>query len=319
MNKNEKSISIKTLKALCHIIDEYLIIRKDLDRFYQDKTRASYHNLFKMLNGKHVFCRSWERKFYKNNKDILKKIQNYSPILEFIGDKQDRDYFYNYLIVHQEDLDIIKKVVNKIEKLGINYIYLNENADFTQTTNCVYKNFVNNNAIHFYDNMLPVINYSSSLIKYKTASSNYDIVFNPYPILKNDKVIFPNIGVQKIILNSLVFDSKKLPKKLDKENTFDQILALEKQIEKEKTLLREVVDAEVYLAILERETACIEQSLATNELGNEYQNHLNKIKLQIDAIRMLNSKYADYMNQQSIVSLEDLEQEKTRQLKIKQS
>ena len=216
MNKNEKSISIKTLKALCHIIDEYLIIRKDLDRFYQDKTRASYHNLFKMLNGKHVFCRSWERKFYKNNKDILKKIQNYSPILEFIGDKQDRDYFYNYLIVHQEDLDIIKKVVNKIEKLGINYIYLNENADFTQTTNCVYKNFVNNNAIHFYDNMLPVINYSSSLIKYKTASSNYDIVFNPYPILKNDKVIFPNIGVQKIILNSLVFDSKKLPKKLDK-------------------------------------------------------------------------------------------------------
>ena len=80
-----------------------------------------------------------------------------------------------------------------------------------------------------------------------------------------------------------------------------------------------MVDAEVYLAILERETACIEQSLATNELGNEYQNHLNKIKLQIDAIRMLNSKYADYMNQQSIVSLEDLEQEKTRQLKIKQS
>ncbi len=53
-----------------------------------------------MLKGKPVFSKSWERKFYKNNKDILKKIQNYSPILEFIGDKQDRDYFYNYLIVH---------------------------------------------------------------------------------------------------------------------------------------------------------------------------------------------------------------------------
>ena len=34
MNKYEKSISIKTLKALCHIMDEYLNLRKDLDKFY---------------------------------------------------------------------------------------------------------------------------------------------------------------------------------------------------------------------------------------------------------------------------------------------
>ncbi len=311
MSKDKKRISTKTLRALCYIVDDYPALRKQLDMFYEGNTLSSFHNLLKMLHDKPVLCKSWERKFYKNNKEVLKKIQNYSPVLEFIADRQDRDYFYNYLIAHREDLEVIKEVVNKLDGIGVYKIEFDETADFTHETQQVNRNFYYNIFLNYYDNIKVVPGHYFPDICYKTLGSPYKLECKIVPV----KEI---VNFSKITLNSLVFEEKSLPNAINKECLFDKIVSLDDSIKESKKLVQEVVDLEVYAAILQAETEKVQQNIFNlpSQFSPDYINNIQAIKDYLDTLKLLNAQCYDYIvKQQNLLTEEEYANDKNNELK----
>ena len=114
-------------------------------------------------------------------------------------------FFYHYLQEHEEEIPRIFLVVDKLKKLGISEVTLDESADFTDE---VYSTFDASN-ITLLDNMKILPTYYQGEACYHSLDSKYKIT---RPL---DEKNWPYNDSREITLTSLAIDSKTLPDSLE--------------------------------------------------------------------------------------------------------
>ena len=327
MEKEKTPISahVNNLIILCHILNDYDEFTQNLTKLIKTKyNRDIVYNLYKISNGKPVVGSKKVKKFYQENKSVIDTINKFSNISEFINynydwqgnlrEDCDLDFFYKYITSHQEDLERMLSMLEKIKKLGFYELQFDEELDFTNNEYKIYTRFNDNFRISYLDNMEAVPNYRSDVVEYKTTGSNYEIVadvsFSDLSKYKYDK---------KIIVNSLLFDYKRLPEDITKEFTFDRIVSLKKEQQEDCDTIRDSVDLSISVDDLYSQfgiTSRIIERLKNVESKEQLREILLGIKSYLDQLKSISSKYDDSVAQSdSTITKEKLQEEKQLYLK----
>lgn len=227
MEKSNKEyvVDVNNLIALCYILDEYPTFSSNLSNFILHKyNREKVYSLYQISYEKKKKLFSGKvKKFYKENKEVIDKINKFSDVSRFINlnfdsqgdmiEESEIDFFYEYFIVNRDKLDKILLVLEKIKSLGYNEIHFDETNHFETKEYRICADL--NIEFSFFDNISIIPNYSDNVINYRPLKSNYKMDFNLY-----DK---------SITLNNFLFDSHILPESLDKEYLFKKVLEEKKK------------------------------------------------------------------------------------------
>jgi len=296
MGKNYKA-ETNNIIALCHILDDFEEFNKRLIPVISSKYNRNFvFKLWDISKGKFRFGARKAKKFYKENKSVIDTINKYTDITRFINtnydwqgnpyDNSGLQFFYEYISSNRENIDKILEVLEKIKELGFDGFEFNENLDFTTESYDVYPDFRRNYFITYVDNIVVPPSYVSH-IDYGTTFSNYKM-----------KLDFTGGRISKycssITLNSLLFDSKRLPKKLDKENIFDSILALKNLQEDKSANIRNSVDLSISVYDLAYRlgiTTNIINRLDGVENKEQLIETLTRIKTDVEKLQTLSEEY----------------------------
>lgn len=143
--------------------------------------------------------------------------------------EEDDRFFYAYIYRHRNKKKQILETLTKIKKLGIETVLFNENADFTGKEYSMIIdrwNYTPYTRVDYLDNMKAIPNYENNVIKYVSLDSHYLITVETSMDGIFDKG-------KEIKLNSLIFDSNRLPDSVDKEDLVKKIIGL-RQNEQER-------------------------------------------------------------------------------------
>lgn len=324
MKKKEiKKIEVDTLIALCHIMNDYEKFINDLSKLMSNK--HNIHNIYKLTNiskGNNVIGGRKYKKFYLENQVVIDEINKHTYISNFINnyynnkyefcDNENITFFYKYLLEHKEKLEQIIQLLEKIKKLGINNLILDEKAIFTEQEYKIYIPFTDNFNIEYIDNIEIIPNYQNNEVKYKTASSDYKIVLG-----RTDDVF--RMYDRKIIVNNLLFSHERLPQTITKENIFDKIVNLKEEQKEKCNAIRNSVDLSVSIDALN--TEFIKANEIADRLENiknkdEFHDVLLKTKECLDRLQLLSNQYNENISKSELnVTNEDLQREKQLYLK----
>lgn len=316
--KTPISVHVNNLIALCHILNDYDEFTQNLTRLIKGKNnRDIVYNLYRISKGQVVIGSKKVKRFYENNKSVIDTINKFSSISEFItynydcrGNLREEpgvDFFYKYITCHQNDLETILSLLEKIKKLGFDRLEFNEELDFTNNEYKVYTRFNDNFIVSYLDNMKAVPNYRSDVVEYRTTGSNYEIVadFSFSDLSKYGK---------KIIINSLLFDYKTLPEDITKEFIFDKIVSLKKEQQEDCDIIRNSVNLSIGVDDLYSQfntTSRIIECLKNVESKEQLHEILIGIKSYLEQLKSLSSKYDDSVSQNdSPITREKLQEEK---------
>lgn len=313
----EKKYSAKTnnIIALCHIIDNFEEFEKRLNPMISTKHNKDFgFRLLDVSKGKFKLGTRKAKKFYNENKEIIDTINKYSNISDFINSNYNwkgepngnLQFFYQYISKHKDEIDKIIKMLETLKQLGFYEFKFNENLDFTKEIYDVSPDFGRNLYIIYVDNIQVIPDYIEH-ISYKTLNSNYKIKLN---IIGYD---FFGFG-REILLNSLLFDPKSFPEKIDRENTFEYILKLKKEQKEQAEIIKNSVNLGVSVLDLDK------QLCSTNDTINRLNNIENKeqilevllsIRKDVEKLKILSSQYDDSIsNQEPLLTPEVLKKEK---------
>lgn len=180
---------------------------------------------------------------------------------------------YDYILSHQENLDKMLAVLNRIQQLDFDELEFNENIDFTSEKMYMYTNFSKASSIPYLDNIIALPTDDRDCCMVLTTGSNYMIT-----IFNLDKREYLE---KQIVVNSLVFDENRLPEKISKKNTFDKIINVYNEQNEDIITINEL--AELYPSIFKH----IES--ASNELIpiDEGINQLNDIETKGKLLELL--------------------------------
>lgn len=325
MEEEKKPIlaHVDNIIALCHILNDYDEFTCNLSKLIKIKyNRDIINNLYKISNGKLVFGSRKVKKFYKENKSIIDTINKFSSISRFINynydshgnlsDEYGLDYFHKYIMNHQEDMERILSVLEKIKKLGFEEFQFDEKIDFTSDEYVIDTIFGGNPDITYLDNIKVIPSYLNSIIKYKTTGSNYKIIA---------KVSLSNILKygKKIIVNSLLFDPNRLPEEITKECIFDKIISLKNNQQNNCNTIRNSVDLSISVDDLYSQfniTSKTINGLNDVESKEQLQQTLLEIKERLNQLKTISSEYDDSVSKNdSTVTKEKLQEEKQLYLK----
>lgn len=216
-----------TVEDYSNIID----IRNRLDGFnYTNKTFDSFcfnnDYVLKVINKNTDFAGFFRRNYEVYNERKL---------------DDDFSFFYEYFKENKDNLDSIKFVLKKLHKLGLSTFCFDESADFTKNTYYHKFNFLNNAQI--LDNMYAVP--SADGLKYKTNKSSYLIKIQYY-----DSKARPLSA--EITLNSLIFNSDRLPDNLGEK----YVTSILKELEQSKKEASDLVRSSVFMNSSIEELIC---------------------------------------------------------------
>lgn len=272
-DKKCKSIYIKNLIALCEMQEDYKLFCQDLETLIKSKTdKDLIYKVYQAIQGKFSMCSGKYKSFIEKHKQTIEIMNKYLCLnsLTFLsydkkGNRRDNlpeDYFYQYLQKNKEDIEIIKEVLLKLEKLGFTEIKYGEKLDFTEVEYELDTSYGSNFA--FLENIEVNSTYLNNPIKYRTNSSHYCMILssNCY----GDKKEVSKYG-KKIYLNSLIFDSNNLPNEITTDCTIDVIEKLASDKKTEFSDIRNYVDL----------------SIATSDLNSQFE-HLRQVVAKIDKV-----------------------------------
>lgn len=244
MDKNYLA-EINNLIALCYIIDDFEEFGERLrPLILSNYNRDFIFKLYDISEGKSCTFSKGVKKFYKENKMVIDTISKYSNILRFVSavfglygrvyDNNNLQFFYEYILSYKEHVEQIIEVLEGIKKLGFDSLEFNPNLDFTNELYDVYPSFQKNFHVTYVDNIEVIPSYASR-INYRTISSNYKM---------NLGVVGDNFSEYDriIIVNSLLFDSQRLPKNITRKVIFDKILKLKDELEEKGISNKELVE-----------------------------------------------------------------------------
>ena len=289
--ENFKTIDINHLLALCELGENYQLFCYDLEKLIKSKTKRNLvKKLYNAIEGSSTIVLKKYKKFIEKHQDIIAIMNKYYCLYQLTvlsyDQKGDRvknlseDYFYQYLQNHKKDIETIKEVVLKIKNLGFNEINLNENFDFTKKEyeiTALKDKIFGNERFSFLESMEIIPTDSIRSIKYRTNDSCYcmdlecdGICFDKYVSnISNIELIerFKNIK-----LNSLVFDSKRLPNKITKHSTLGVICELNVNKMKEHENLRPTIDLRLIIDYLKTIVENLSQLVEENQTINSDEN-----------------------------------------------
>ncbi len=252
--------------ALCHIMDDFKEFEKRLTPILLDSNFR--YQLGLLSKEKNQSVSSTVYRFYRENKSIIDTINKYSEITSFIDSFYYPDgnpkafmfYAYEYILSHKDEIDKILAVLQKLKKLGFSEFELNEDFDPSEQIYALFLAYDGNFAIDYVDNAESL--YTSNCdMYYITTNSNYVMTLKT---LRGEKLLG-----SKIILNSLLFDPKRLPASLSKKNTYDRILNSKKQQIKESNFFRNSYDLKLCFLVLKNDLESVESAIKEiNELDN---------------------------------------------------
>lgn len=294
----EKGI-IKTnnLVALSYIIDEF-------DSFCLDFISLNIRNrdikgiamtLNKLATGIKTFADKHTKEFYKKYQTQLFNISNHVPVYEFIMESfnefgevnEDVKMFHRYLAANRTCAYVILDVLYRITKLEIDYVILDPDFKFNNNIYEISKAFTKNKSLYYVDNIKPLPSYNKDIAKYTTTDSNYEIKVVP----AIDRI---HPEESKIRLNSLTFNSDRLPMNLSKYVLFDSIVDLCNSIEKENQQLRESVDFGIATMDLEKVYLATLDLLKTTPHVANNNKLINALELIKEGIQLLDDVSVDY-------------------------
>jgi len=321
-NDPSKQMKVKDLIALCHIIDDYEEFIKKLENFMANENNMiNIHKLGIVSRGEFCFGSRKFKRFYKQNKNVIDKINEYSGISSFIfsncySNGDTLDYFYKYIISNKEKLNEILILLDKIRELDINEIELNESFDFTSDeyiAEDIVTLFPQNFNIPYYDNIEIIPNYDEFNINYKTTGSDYMMMIRPSRISCDG-----SCNVDQIKVRSLLFDPAILPETITQETTFDKILEL-KKLQKEKCeIIKKSVNLSIGVEGLENQfsfTRVVLEQLADQKNNPELIEILTQIKENIERLQIIEDKHnRDVSKENDFITIELIEKEKVKQL-----
>ena len=323
MKKQNKTISVEVnnLIALCNILNDYTKFTQNLKELIKNNnSRNIAFILYKISKGEFVFSSRKEKKFYKDNKSVIDTINKYSNIqnitINYLTEENSLDFFYKYIKKHQDNLERILSVLEKIEELGFDKLEFDEENDFTNT---IYeidtRSYIND--ISYLDNIEIVPNYENNIVEYKTTGSNYKIDvhlrFNKIQEYKYRKTI---------IVNSLLFDPKRLPEEITEETIYDKIVSLKKKEQESCNKIRSSVDLSISIDDLytqfENINKIIEQ--LNNEENKEQLPELRELLLEfknnLNQLQKISSEYNErIIKENPNITKEMLKKEKKKYLK----
>lgn len=252
------------------------IYPKQIQNFYL-KYKDIFYTIEKFTNGNliHFMAPILNQLYYSNNAGQF----SYN-IQESMRDRIECfNHAYNYILNNQENLDKMLAVLNRIQQLNFDMLEFNKDMDFTNEEMYMYTNFKNADSISYLDNMIVLPTIYSNICRISTSGSNYMIKISNL----NEKEDFST----RIVVNSLIFDENRLPKKISKRNTFDKIINIYNEKKEDFIAINKLI--ELYTSI------CKYIKSASNELTpiDEEINKLNDIEIKEKLLELSSRIKAD--------------------------
>lgn len=280
-------IKVDHLIVLCEIGEEYKSFCDDLEKLIKSKTNRDLVNeAYRVIQGKFSIHSGKYKSFLEKHKRTIEIMNNYSCLSSLTifnydakGNRSENlpeDYFYIYIQKNKEYVEIIKEVALKLKKLGFEYIYFEENLDFTEYE---YKlNTSYGSDFVFLENVEINSTYLNNPIKYKTNYSSYCMFLG----LNDGKKELSKYR-KKIYLNSLILD----PNRISDEITYDSTIGVIKKLaDDKKTEYSDIRNS-------------VDISIATSDLRNQFE-HLKQLVVKIDKVKK-NKELANILEQMQSV------------------
>ena len=306
----EHKIYISHMLALCNMYKQYDEFKCDLNEKLAKFCKSSdFISILKRVSlGEFVFNSKIEKQFYNKHKFVIDTINEFTSILNFINlnfDEYGRsdsesslDYFYDYILTHEKDIDKIITLLYKLKELGFNRFEL---ANFELKYYSISKFYNENPIVVYLDNMEAVPIASEKEIMYKSNCSNYMIIVET----ENGKNKF------RIILNNLTFDSNRLPNSVNKIELINYIRNLEKSITKEKEIIWDAVIITdsieclsfIYNYVLQKINTTHDEKFKIKLLEI-----LKQIEVKINELKVINNKHnGEITNDYKKINLQNIE------------
>ena len=314
--KNKRATT-NDLIVLCRIIDDFKEFEKRLIPMITPKYNIDFVlQLYEVSIGKFKIGAWKAKRFYEENKSVIDTINKCSSISSFIFEmyfkpNEDFQFFYEYISNHKEEMEQILAVLRKLRKLGFWEFEFNESADFTKEIYEVNPIFRNNFGLIYVDNLEVIPSYTNS-IKYKTTHSHYRMVLD---------IIGEEIAdcSKKMTLNSLLFNPATLPVNVKRENTFEHIVRLKNEQQKQSAIIRNAVDLSISISDLENQLNTTNNTIGgLDEVKNkdEFVTLLVNIREYVEKLKALSVKHdSNILEQELLVTPEVLNNERDLYLK----
>ena len=318
--KKTYTVNTGNLIALCHILDDFDEFEESLEKVISPKYNRDFvFQLFNVSKGKKVFGARKAKKFYQENKEIIDIINQHTNIARFINDSYgycgesngDLDFFFQYFLIHIDEVDKILLLLEKIKELGFENFEFNKSCDFTKEGYGIEPDFRRNFMIMYVANAEVVPSYDSH-IYFKTSDSSYKMEL---------KIIGEDISQygKELTVNNLVFDPNTLPDKIDKEHVLDPIVAAKNAQYKETRTIRNSVDLGIGVMDLENQlvsTKVLVQGLDGVENKDELLEVLDRIGSDVLKLKELSLEYdASVADSELELTGELLDKEKSTYIK----
>lgn len=234
-------------------IDNLIALSKILDDFdeFNDKVRnlvsivcnrEVIYKLGQVSNGADCFNSDKIKEFYNENKSVIDVINEYSSIYSFICSNYDvngnamyndsLNFFYRYMQENRDGIDSIVSVLERIKELGFSTLYFNQKLEDSEEVYSINTSFNDNDRIIYLDN-IEVISNDGECIGYRSFNPNFRLFLVP----DRDEISKIN---KRIEVNSLLFDKGLLPESISKDATFNQIMNMGIDLEKQKVLCKKM-------------------------------------------------------------------------------
>ncbi len=310
---------VDNLTAMVSSIDVFPTFSKNVAKLLSTSKNyeLTVENLENISSGKKVFGANKEKKFYKENKKAVDTINKYSNVGLFLLENYSKNGAiantslienYQYIIKHKFHQKEMIDLLEKIAQEGFTKIVLDEQADFTNQGYELYTNYESNTHFYYLDNMVAIPSYDDSVIKYKSQKSDYRIEILPDTFFTHEQCYGEIIEVK-----SLYFSPDRLPKVINKNTTFDKILALKNEKEKEYRVIKEAVNLNVGvedLLMKYQNMESIVANLSDTDKRGEVISALKEVNNGLKKLQMVSRAYnVDLLYQTPEISREQLDEE----------
>ena len=228
MDFDNKIISIDSLDLLVSFYDDLDEFNDGLERLLEKHRNKDVIKLLDAIAmGEKTFMMPNDvKKFYEKHHEFFQAIidkrqasQPYRTVSSFISSFFFSWYdipvtnFYHYLKEHEDDIPKMLSVVDKLKKLGISEVTLDEDADFTSD---VY--YTSSGGVVLLDNMETLPAYKKDVACYHSLDSKYKIT------RPRDEGHWFFSRCRGITLTSLAIDPETLPDSLE-DDAIDELFS----------------------------------------------------------------------------------------------
>lgn len=300
-HKHCKEIQVKSLITLCEI-KNYDNFSKELELLIKTK-RKKYliDKMYDIMQGKFRFGSKKYKEFIKKYEDVIEIMKKNNCLWEMTVAKYNafgnvykdsaEDFFYKFILEHNDDIENIKSVAIKIKQLGFDKIIYGEKLDFTGIEYELDTSYVSD--FEYLENIEVIPTYDNTSIIYKTTNSCYRITI--WTIGYGDRKRIKNYS-KEIELNSLIFDVNRLPDEITTESTLGYINKLVELSKNDYQCIKDLVNINVSIEDLFNKYNYLKNIIDNVENAKNKQEMKQVLGNILEEIEKLKLEYSSFQN-----------------------